>query len=119
MRARARYAPERDDGRIKRRASETSPDCTAVVERLFDRVKIKEQERSPALSVPSLSKRYGRERLEAACSHALPRLASPRYRNLKAILDSGLDGQAGSAEKAPSSRAALRGHVRGADCCKD
>lgn len=82
-------------------------------------MKIKEQAYSPALSVLNLSKRYGRERLEAACSHALPRLASPRYRHLKAILDSGLDGQAGSAERAPSSRTAPRGHIRGADCCKD
>lgn len=37
------------------------------------------------------SKKYGDERLEAACAHALPKLTSPRYRHLKAILDSNLD----------------------------
>lgn len=61
---------EWDDVRIKRWALEIGPDCAAVIHRMFDRAKIKEQAYNPALSVPSLSKKYGRERLEAACAHA-------------------------------------------------
>ena len=110
---------EWDDVRIKRWALERGPDCAAVIHRMFDRAKIKEQAYNPALSVPSLSKKYGRERLEAACAHALPRLASLRYKLLKAILDSGLGRGQNSVKKAPSSEPAPRGHVRGADCYKD
>ena len=79
---------------------------------------MKEQAYNPALSVLNLSKKYGDERLEAACAHALPRLTSPRYRHIKAILDSNLDAS-GPLSSAPSEggagEAAPRGHVRGAD----
>ena len=64
----------------------------------------------------NLSKKYGRDRLEAACAHALPRLASPRYRHIKAILDSGLDSGAGAPSPAPAEPPSKPGgHVRGAD----
>lgn len=110
--------PEWDDARIKRWAAEIGPDTAAVIERIFDRVKLKEQAYNPALSVLNLSKRYGRDRLEAACSHALPRLASPRYKHLKAILDSNLDAGASAPRKAASGDGP-RGHVRGADYYRD
>lgn len=111
--------PEWDDARIRRWAADIGPDCAAVIDRIFDRVKLKEQAYNPALSVLKLSKRYGRERLEAACSHALPRLASPRYKHLKAILDSGLDARASEPRKASSGGDGPRGHVRGADYYRD
>ena len=110
--------PEWDDVRIKGWARRIGPNCGAVVDRIFDRVKIKEQAYNPSLSVLNLSKKYGGERLEAACAHALPKLSSPRYKHLKAILDSGLDeppagrparGKPDGPESGP------RGHVRGAD----
>ena len=88
--------------------------------RIFDRAKIKEQAYNPALSVLNLSKKYGENRLEAACGHALPRLNSPRYRHLKAILDSGLDrGAAEGANGNDGADAAAKGHVRGADYYRD
>lgn len=106
--------PEWDDARIRGWARRIGPSCAAVVERIFSGVKAKEQACSPALSVLRLAKRYGEDRLEAACAHALPRLTSPRYRHLKAILDSSLEGGpaargGGTAPDAP------KGHVRGAD----
>ena len=110
--------PEWDDARIRGWAKRVGPSCAAVVERMFGRAKVKEQAYNPALSVLSLSKKYGDERLEAACAHALPRLTSPRYRHIKAILDSNLDAS-GPLSSAPSEggagEAAPRGHVRGAD----
>ena len=65
-----------------------------------------------------LSKKYGDERLEAAYAHALPRLTSPRYRHLKAILDSNLDGGPSPAS-AEQGSARPSGRVRGADCYRD
>ena len=67
----------------------------------------------------NLSKKYGEGRLEAACAHALPKLSSPRYKHLKAILDSGLDGPTAQApaRKKPGGGpgSGPKGHVRGAD----
>lgn len=92
--------------------------CAEVVERISARAKVGERAHNPALSAPRLPKEHGDERLEAACAHALPRLASPRCRHLKAILDSDPDG---GASPAPAEQGGARpsGHVRGADCCRD
>ena len=106
--------PEWDDARMRGWARKVGPSCAEVVDRIFARVKVRERAYSPALSVLRLSKKHGDERLEAACAHALPRLTSPRYRQIKAVLDSSL-------EEGPPHGAAVRdgsrpsGHVRGAD----
>lgn len=110
--------PEWDDARIRGRAREIGPSCAEVVERIFARVKVREQAYNPALSVLRLSKKYGDERLEAACAHALPRLTSPRYRHIKAILDSNLD-EGPSPASAEQGGARPSGHVRGADYYRD
>lgn len=115
--------PEWDDARIKGWARKVGPNCAAVVDRIFDLVKIKEQAYNPSLAVLRLSRKYGDERLEAACGHALPRLTSPRYKHLKAILDSNLgEGSPlspGRRDGAPGNGAKPKGHVRGADYYKD
>ena len=80
-------------------------------------MKIKEQAYNPALSALNLSRKYGDERLEAACAHALPRLTSPRYRHLKAILDQ--RGPANGRRLEPAGDAAPKGRVRGAGYYKD
>ena len=106
--------PEWDDARIRGWARRVGPSCAEVVDRISARAKVKGQAHNPALSVLGLSKKYGDERLEAACAHALPRLTPPRYRHIRAILDSNL-------EEGPSHGAAARGgarpsgRVRGAD----
>lgn len=111
--------PEWDDVRIRGWAKRIGPNCAAVVDRIFDRAKVREQAYNPSLSVLNLSKKYGEGRLEAACAHALPKLSSPRYKHLKAILDSGLDGPTAQApaRKMPGSGqgSGPKGHVRGAD----
>ncbi|MCH3947238.1 MAG: ATP-binding protein [Olsenella sp.] len=98
--------PEWDDARIRGRARKAGPSCAEVVDRIFARARLKEQAHNPALSVPRLSKKYGGERLEAACAHALPRLTSPRHRHIKAILDSSLEG----GRRTAPPRAAAQGH---------
>lgn len=111
--------PEWDDVRIRGWAKRIGPNCAAVVDRIFDRAKVREQAYNPSLSVLNLSKKYGEGRLEAACAHALPKLSSPRYKHLKAILDSGLDDPTAQApaRKMPGSGqgSGPKGHVRGAD----
>lgn len=111
--------PEWDDVRIKRWASSIGESCLAVVERIFDDVKLKEQAYNPALSVLRLSRKYGDGRLEGACAHALPRLSHPRYKHLKAILDSDLDREDRGKAKKPSAAGGRGGHLRGADYYRD
>jgi len=111
--------PEWDDARIKGWAGKVGPNCAAVVDRIFDRVKIKEQAYNPSLSVLRLSRKYGDDRLEAACAHALPRLTSPRYKHIKAILDSNLDAEREPEPKRRPGADGPRGHLRGADYYKD
>ena len=111
--------PEWDDVRIRGWARKIGPSCAEVIERIFARVKVKEQAYNPALSVLRLSKKYGDERLEAACAHALPRLTSPRYRHIKAILDSNLEEGPSQRGAAASGGARPSGHVRGADYYRD
>ena len=111
--------PEWDDVRIKGWAKKVGPSCSAVVERIFDRAKVKEQAYNPSLSILRLSGKYGDDRLEAACAHALPRLSSPRYKHIKAILDSNLDAERGPGQKKRPGADGPRGHLRGADYYKD
>lgn len=111
--------PEWDDVGIKGWPRKMGPSCAAVVERIFDRAKAKEQAYSPAPSVLNLSKRYGDDRLEAACAHALPELTSPRCRHLKTILGSNLDAASPLAPTQQEHAQAPRGHVRGADYYRD
>ena len=111
--------PEWDDARIRGWAKRIGPSCLGVIGRIFARAEAREQAHDPALSVPDLSKKYGDERLEVACAYALPKLTSPRYKHLKAILDANLD-QEGPAEDGPGeTRDAPKGHVRGADYYRD
>lgn len=110
--------PEWDDVRIKGWASDVGPSCRAVVDRIFDGVKLKEQAYNPSLSVLRLSRRYGKDRLEAACDHALPKIRSPRYRHIKAILDANLERGESPEPKRPGG-GRPRGHLRGADYYRD
>lgn len=108
--------PEWDDVRISNWSKQIGVNCADVVDRIFSSVQIKEQAYNPALSVLRLSKRYGADRLEDACRLTLSRLRSPRYRQLKSLLDSNddkLESEQGEATNEHES--AGGGHVRGAD----
>lgn len=109
--------PEWDDAGIRGWAKRVGPSCAAVMERIFGRAKFMEQAYTPAPSALNPSNRYGEECLEVACAHALPKLMSPRYKHLKAILDSGLDEPlaARSARHPRGPESDPRGHVRRAD----
>jgi transposase len=72
----------------QRQAEVIGPQCQVLIERLFaDRVM---DNLRAAQGVIRLAKRYGAERLEAACERALS-FDNARYRTVKTILDKGLD----------------------------
>jgi len=71
-------------------AAAVGPACLGLVERLFAHSVL--HNLRAAQSVLSLAKRFGPERLEAACLRALA-FDSPKYRTVKTILDNGLDQQ--------------------------
>ena len=71
-----------------KQADRVGPDCKTLLEILFaDRVL---DNLRAAQGIISLGKRYGKKRLEAACSRALD-YDNPRYRTVKIILKKGLD----------------------------
>lgn len=106
-----------DAGRIRRWADRVGPSCREVVDRIFRRVDYDEQGFSAALAVLRLEHRYTRARLERACEMALAAgRPSPRYRNLKPILETNQDlveGARAGDDGGPGDDEA--GYVRGAD----
>lgn len=66
------------------------PGVGHLVQQLLDSLPHPEQGYRACLGLFSLGKRYGTERLEAACARAL-RAGAPRYRSVKSILVAGLD----------------------------
>ena len=56
-----------------------------------DSYRIEEQAYKGCLSLLKLADKYTPERLEHACKAALDRIPSPRYKNIRMILESGND----------------------------
>ena len=61
------------------------------VQGIFDSYRIEEQAYKGCLSLLKLADKYTPERLEHACKAALERIPSPRYKNIRLILESGND----------------------------
>jgi hypothetical protein len=95
---------EWDDERIRRWAASIGSSTSAVIDLIFDSVKIKEQGYNA----------YSKERLEAACSLALTKFRSPRYRHLKSILASNEDMIYANDQKRNTAVNSTKGYVRGA-----
>lgn len=108
---------EWDADRIRRWADRVGPSCREVVDRIFQRVDHEEQGFNAALAVLRLEHAYTRPRLERACGMALASgRPSPRYRNLKPILETNQDRMADAwagDDGGPGEDEA--GYVRGAD----
>ena len=82
-----------------------------LIQKLLERFKHPEHGYRSALGLLSLSKRYGKQRLEAACALALV-LGTCQYRHVKAILQGGRDQVAPASTELWSSP--VHDHVRGA-----
>lgn len=100
-------------GRIVRWAEGTGPQTAALVTAVMESRPHPEQGYRSCLGIMRLGKRYGDERLEAACTRALAASALS-YRSVESILRTGLDRQP---LPAPSTVIAPRAHefVRGPD----
>ncbi len=78
----------RDPQWCLRQAQQIGTACHALIERLFTH-RVLENLRA-AQSVLALAKRFGTQRLEAACHRALA-FDDPKYRTVKTILENGID----------------------------
>jgi transposase len=83
----------------------------ALITRLLEQYKHPEQGYRTCLGLLSLAKRYGRERLEAACTLALS-IGAARYRHVRDILASNRD-RAPAGEKQANWISPAHAHVRG------
>lgn len=79
-------------GRIVRWAEQTGPATGALVEAILASRPHPEQGYRSCLGILRLGRRYGAERLEAACARAL-RIGARSYRSVDSILRTGLDRQ--------------------------
>ena len=82
----AEWTPER----IENWAAQTGPSTKEFISKMMAVNLHPEQAIRACMGVISLSKRYTPERVEAACSRAL-RFGARGYRNIKTILEKGLD----------------------------
>ncbi len=108
----ADWTPER----IRGWAAKTGPNAEAMVLALMDCREHPEQAIRSSLGVLSLGKKFGGERLEAACSRALATKAIA-YKSVKNILEAGLDRVSVESEPRPIS-VGHHENVRGAEYYK-
>jgi len=99
--------------RIASWAAQTGPQTAALVEGVMRSRPHPEQGFRSCLGIMRLGKRYGDERLEAACARALA-LRALSYRSIESILTHGLDGQRLPAP-APHATAINHANLRGPD----
>lgn len=90
------------------------PSTSALLERILASRPHPEQGYRSCLGILRLSKRFGGQRLEAACARAL-RLGALSYKHVESTLKHGLDSQPVGDEARPASRGRVHENVRGRD----
>lgn len=81
-----------DSARIHKWAERIGSSCSAVIEHIFQSVRFDKQGFNAALAILRLSHKYGASRLEVACSLMLSTgKCSPRYRDIKSIIETRQD----------------------------
>lgn len=86
-----RLYSEWNEDRFKRWASDIGPSAREVIDKLFASYRVEEQAYKGCLSLLKLADRYSSDRLENACRVALAHIPSPRYKNIRLILEAGQD----------------------------
>ena len=82
---------EWDAKRFLKWAESIGPATKETVQKLLDSYRVEEQAYKGCLSLLKLADKYTTERLERACKIALLHIPSPRYKNIRLILESGQD----------------------------
>lgn len=85
---------EWDAGRFLRWAEKIGDSTKAVIEKTFASYRVEEQAYKGCLLLLKLADQYTPERLENACQVALLRIPTPRYKNIRLILEAGQDKKA-------------------------
>lgn len=101
--------------RFKRWAETVGVSTGEVVEKIFASYRVEEQAYKGCLSLLKLADKYSAVRLENACKVALAHIPSPRYKNIRLILEAGQD-VSGRSDNKTSDEAAMNAHthLRGA-----
>lgn len=111
--AHRRYA-EWTPSRIVRWAEQIGPETAAVVREVMARRPHPEQGFRASVGILRLERRYGAARLEAACRRARA-LGAYRYRSVRSILTTSLDGRPLPTPAEPAAAPLDHEHIRGAD----
>ena len=104
----AEWTPER----LVNWAAETGGATSKLVETILARTVHPQQGFLSCMGVISLSKKYGKERVEAASKRALA-IGGASYTSLKSILSNGLDSKPLPGEVPPSKPSVLHPNIRG------
>lgn len=86
-----KFYSEWNSDRFRKWASTIGPSTREVVDKIFDSYRVEEQAYNGCLSLLKLADKYSAGRLENACRVALAHIASPRYKNIRLILEAGQD----------------------------
>lgn len=108
--AHQRYS-EWNPGRFLNWAIDIGPCTRDVIQHLLNKSTHPEQSYRTCFGTLTLAKRYGKERLEAACHRSLA-IGSPKRRSILSILEKGLDQQPLQKEEAPPVK--FHENIRGA-----
>jgi hypothetical protein len=92
---------EWDSQRFLKWADSIGTSTKDVVQRMIDSYRVEEQAYKGCLSLLKLVDKYTSERLENACRVALAHIPSPRYKNIRLILEAGQDRLVNEINKAP------------------
>ncbi len=82
---------EWDSERFLKWAASIGDSTKEVVQRILESYRVEEQAYKGCLSLLKLADQYSSERLEKACKVALVKIPSPRYKNIRLILEAGQD----------------------------
>jgi len=96
--------------RIVNWAEKTGPSTASLVREIMEQRPHPEQGFRSCLGIIRLGRRYGQERLEAACARALA-LRAYSYKNVESILKNNLDGK--ELPETASGKCVIHGNIRG------
>ena len=82
-----RQASEWNRHRFIKWANTIGPHTTLVIERLLDHYKVEQQAFNGCLSILKLTDQYTEKQLESACEQAISIIHTPKYRNIKRIIE--------------------------------
>lgn len=111
--AHRRYA-QWTPSRVLRWAEQVGPETAAMVRTVMERRPHPEQGFRSSVGIIGLARRYGPARLEAACRRARA-LGAYRYRSVRSILSTQLDGQPMQVAVESGVVPVVHEHIRGAD----